>query len=176
MRGERLEAMRQAIKTLAGAEASSASARYARFQSRERVVLISFSDQVDPGVVVDFDPSRLQAARADVIRYADDLHVKGGTAIYSALLQAQSVLTQELQRDPERFASIVLLTDGENNGGPDLASFMNRSAGTARIFPILFGEASLADMNKLAEFSKGRVFDGRKAPLAQIFKEIRGYQ
>jgi Ca-activated chloride channel family protein len=176
MRGERLDAMKSALKTLAGAEAGTASARYARFQSRERVVLISFSDQVDPGVVVDFDPSGIEAARSQVIRYADDLHVKGGTAIYAALLQAQAILTQELERDSERFASIVLLTDGENNGGPDLNSFMNRNPKSARIFPILFGEASPADMKKLAEFSGGRVFDGRQASLGAVFKEIRGYQ
>ena len=34
MKGERLDAMRAALKVLAGAEASTASARYARFQSR----------------------------------------------------------------------------------------------------------------------------------------------
>jgi Ca-activated chloride channel family protein len=46
----------------------------------------------------------------------------------------------------------------------------------ARIFPILFGEANSAEMGQLASFTGGRAFDGRKAVLSQVFKEIRGYQ
>lgn len=76
MAGKRLEDMRTALKVLAGADASTASARYARFQSRERVVLISFSDRVDDPVQVGFTPDALDAARRKVLGYADGLHVK----------------------------------------------------------------------------------------------------
>ena len=178
MKGERLEAMRSALKVLAGAEASTASARYARFQSRERVMLISFSDYVNAAEAVDFPAGALDSARQRVLAYAGDLHVQGGTAIYAALLQAQALAAQELQRDADRFVSIVLLTDGENNVGPDLAEWRRRYAsGTpVRIFPIVYGEASHADMTAVAETSGGRVFDGRKAALALVFKDIRGYQ
>jgi Ca-activated chloride channel family protein len=31
-------------------------------------------------------------------------------------------------------------------------------------------------MTALAQFTGGRVFDGRKVRLASLFKEIRGYQ
>jgi Ca-activated chloride channel family protein len=178
MKGPRLDGMRAALKVLAGAEAGTASVRYARFQSRERVVLISFSDQVDPPVQVDFAPDALDAARQQVLAYADALHVKGGTGIYAALLQAQAIAAREHQGDADRFVSVVLLTDGENNVAPDLAGFRTQYASGAavRIFPILFGEASNADMTALAELSGGRVFDGRSASLARVFKEIRGYQ
>ncbi len=178
MKGERLEAMRAALKVLAGAEASTASARYARFQSRERVVLIAFSDRVDTPVVVDFAPEALDAARREVLAFADALHVKGGTGIYAALLQAQAIAERERAQDANRFVSVVLLTDGENNVAPDLAAFRPKLAAAAgvRIFPILFGEASNAEMSTVAEASGGRVFDGRKSALALVFKEIRGYQ
>jgi len=178
MAGKRLEDMRAALKVLAGADASTASARYARFQSRERVVLISFSDRVDDPVQVGFSPDALDAARRKVLGYADGLNVKGGTGIYAALLQAEAVARSERAADPDRFVSIVLLTDGENNAPPDLAGFRRQMAGAApvRIFPILFGEANNADMAALADGSGGRVFDGRKSSLAPVFKEIRGYQ
>jgi len=178
MKGDRLEAMRSALKVLAGADARNASARYARFQSRERVVLIAFSDRVEKAVRVNFDAPALEAARAQVVAYADALQVKGGTGIYAALLEAQALAAQERERDPNRFVSIVLLTDGENTAGPDLAAFRSQMAAgvSARVFPILFGEASTADMVALAQFTGGRVFDGRKASLAPVFKEIRGYQ
>jgi len=73
---------------------------------------------------------------------------------------------------------VVLLTDGENNVAPDLAAFRSKLAPGAevRTFPILFGEASNAEMASVAEASGGRVFDGRKSSLAVVFKEIRGYQ
>jgi Ca-activated chloride channel family protein len=173
--------MREALKVLAGADSradSAASARYARFQRRERVVLISFSDRVEAPVRIEFEGQALDAARQQVVAYADAMTVKGGTAIYAALLQAEELAAQERQQDPGRFVSVVLLTDGENNVGPDLAAFRARMAGKApaRVFPILFGEGNPGEMSDLAQLSGGRVFDGRKAALALVFKEIRGYQ
>jgi Ca-activated chloride channel family protein len=178
MKGPRLEAMREALKVLVGVDASAASARYTRFQRRERVVLITFSDGVDAPVQVNFDGQALEAARTKVLAYADGLKVRGGTAIYAAILQAQAIAAHEHQLDANRYVSIVLLTDGENNEGPDLAAFRAQAAGrvSARVFPILFGEASSAEMDELAQLTGGRVFDGRKAALATVFKEIRGYQ
>jgi Ca-activated chloride channel family protein len=178
MEGERLRAMREALKVLAGADAQAASARYARFQSRERVALLAFSDRVDDPVEISFETQAIDAARSQVIAYADGLRVRGGTAIYAALLRAQELARIEGQKDTGRLISIVLLTDGENNVGPDFKAFQQQLAGStpARVFPILFGEASPGDMAALAQLTGGRVFDGRRAALAQVFKEIRGYQ
>jgi Ca-activated chloride channel family protein len=103
----------------------------------------------------------------------------GGTAIYSALAAAEELARKEQQREPERFVSIVLLTDGENNSGLKPREFRDRYAAgglPARIFPILFGEANVGEMQEIAQFSGGREFDGRKLQLGQVFKEIRGYQ
>ncbi len=178
MAGQRLGAMTDALKVLAGVNAQSATARLTRFQSRERVVLISFSDTVDLPMKVNFESAMLESARSQVSAYADGLRTRGGTGIYAALLEAQDIAAQERRADPERFVSIVLLTDGENNKPPDLKTYRSRlmSSERAQVFPILFGEANQADMSELAQFTGGRVFDGRKASLALVFKEIRGYQ
>ncbi len=65
MAGKRLASMREALKLLSGAdEATTASARYSAFQSRERVVLITFSTEVQEPVWVRFDADRIDAARA----------------------------------------------------------------------------------------------------------------
>ena len=178
MKGQRLEDMRTALKVLAGADAQTATARYARFQSREQVQLIAFSDAVEPALAVSFDPQGLEAARAEVIRYADALAVKGGTGIYLAMAQAQRMAAEVKAREPDRLVSIVLLTDGVNTAGDSLADFKARvpSSQATRVFPILFGEASNDEMTQLAQWTGGRVFDGRKAALAVVFKEIRGYQ
>ena len=178
MQGDRLAAMRDALKVLAGADAKAASSRYARFQSRERVVLMAFSDRTEEPVRVDFAADGLDAARSAVVAYADGLEAKGGTAIYAALLKAEALAAAERTSDPDRFVSIVLLTDGENTNGPNLDAFRKRLGPqpAARVFPILFGEGSNTEMTALGQFTGGRVFDGRKTALSLVFKDIRGYQ
>ncbi len=187
MRGERLEAMRTALKALTGTEGSSnaspaasstASARYSAFQNRERVVLITFSSEVAAPVTLQFEADAIEASRAELRRRADRMDADGGTAVYSALAAAQNLAQQELQRDPDRFVSIVLLTDGESNSGLRVSEFRQRYAAgmPARIFPILFGEGNVAEMQQIAQLSGGREFDGRKLRLSSVFREIRGYQ
>jgi Ca-activated chloride channel family protein len=178
MRGPRLQAVRAALKVLAGADASSASARYAAFQHRERIVLLPFDDKVDAPTWVRFDGADVEAARARVRAVADGLEARGGTAIFSAIATAEELARDELRKDPDRFVSIVLLTDGESNAGLSLKDFRERYAGStpARVFPILFGEGNPAEMQALALLSGGREFDGRHASLALVFKDIRGYQ
>jgi len=177
MAGARLEAMRTALKVLSGVDSRRASERYARFQNRERVVLISFSSEVSAPRTLAFDRASLEASSRAVRDYADELSANGGTAIYSALSAAEAVATAERAADAERQISIVLLTDGENNKGMSAAEFRRRHGQAhVRIFPILFGEADPGALGEVAELSGGRAFDARKASLAGVFKEIRGYQ
>lgn len=178
MQGPRLENMREALKVLSGAEANTVSARLQAFQGRERVVLILFSTDVAEPIWVHFDPAHLDAARTELRQRADALNAGGATAIFSALDRAEILARDEMQRDPDRLVSVVLLTDGENNRGLRLEEFQTRYANgvPARVFPILFGEANVPQMHTLATWSGGRVFDGRTARLAQVFREIRGYQ
>jgi Ca-activated chloride channel family protein len=85
-------------------------------------------------------------------------------------------------QDPNRFYSIVLMTDGENNNGRDgnafLRDYQSLSASTRAIktFTVLFGEASPQALKDIASTTGGTVFDSRTVSLSQVFKEIRGYQ
>ncbi len=178
MEGPRLQAMREALKVLSGVDASSASARYAAFQNRERVVLIPFDNTVEPPTWIRFDAGDVAQARAALRAQADALQARGGTAIFSAVAAAEEVARQEKAQFPDRFVSIVLLTDGANNSGLSLDDFRRRYAADApaRIFTILFGEGQAGEMRALADATGGRQFDGRSARLAQVFREIRGYQ
>ena len=120
----------------------------------------------------------LAGCAAAPVNHADALQANGGTAIYAALQRAKSLAREELQREPGRYVSIVLLSDGENTSGPNFAAFRKAQAsgGAVRVFPVIFGEAPSEEMVELANLTGGRVFDGRKASLALVFKEIRGYQ
>jgi Ca-activated chloride channel family protein len=179
MEGQRLEAMRDALIVLGGADPKRTSQRFARFQNRERVVLITFSSNVNPAQWVRFDQGDVDAARSAVRRFAEGLAVEGGTAVYSALAEAQRIGAEERRRDPDRLVSILLLTDGESNEGLRFGDFKAALAGrtdTVRVFPILFGEGNVAEMNEIASLTGGRVFDSRNAALSAVFKDIRGYQ
>jgi Ca-activated chloride channel family protein len=192
MKGRRLEQMKEALKLLSGAEVSAASQRYAAFQARERVLLIPFSGLVGQPTRLQFSADDLRGASARVLAYADSLVADGGTAIYDALTLAQQEARQELRADPERFVSIVLLTDGTNTAGRDYDAFEREQrrardggAPLVRVFPIIFGEARSSEMQALAELTGGRAFDARntgkggeggKSTLSLVFKEIRGYQ
>ena len=178
MKGERIEGMREALKVLAGVDASTASARYAAFQQREHVVLIAFDNNIEAPEWIRFDQGDVAAAQAQLRARADALEARGGTAIFSAVATAEEVARDELKDHPDRFVSIVLLTDGANNAGMSLDKFrrLYANGAPARVFPILFGEGEVSDMTALAQATGGRQFDGRSARLAQVFKEIRGYQ
>lgn len=178
MAGERLQSVRAALQALAGADAQRASARYARFQPRERVVLITFASEVSAPVQIDFAAGQIASGRDAVLHYAGGLEARGGTAVYDALELAERIGSDERTRDPQRLVSILLLTDGQSNQGLRFEDFRLRQGSQpwVRVFPILYGEGNVAEMQALAELTGGRTFDGRKTALAQVFKDIRGYQ
>ncbi|UBV44675.1 VWA domain-containing protein (plasmid) [Deinococcus taeanensis] len=181
MRGERLAALKRALQALAGGDVS-VTGRYARFAPREQVRLITFADRVHDLKTFEVGPSGNEgAALRQIHDYAGRLELQGGTAIYAALNEALRHLKAEGPQ-PERIRTVVLMTDGENNEGPELEAFLAQYATqpahvrAARIFPILFGEARPDEMAQVARVSGGRVFDARSTPLPIIFKDIRAYQ
>ncbi|MEK8032891.1 VWA domain-containing protein [Ideonella sp. DXS29W] len=178
MYGKRLEGMRDALLMLAGADSSRASARYARFQAREKVALITFSDKVASPRWVRFEGARAEAGHAEVRSFASAMKADGRTAVYSALDAAERLARDEARQEPGRFISILLLTDGESNSGLRYDEFKRRwsGPGPVRVFPILFGEGNVREMDGVAQLTGGRTFDARKTALTQVFKEIRGYQ
>jgi Ca-activated chloride channel family protein len=184
MRGRRIEQVRHALEVLTGAEANSVTARFVRFQKRERVMLVPFSSVPATPARFSFEDPQSEADTYQALsRYAANLQARGGTAIYSALETAYALAREELARYPDRVVTVVLLTDGENNQGLSYEDFRGLyEGGQANIsqpiptFPILFGEASSNELDEIARLTGGRSFDGRHASLVNVFKEIRGYQ
>jgi Ca-activated chloride channel homolog len=181
MKGERLEALKASLEYLTGATGNGASARYARFQSRERVILLPFSNSPHEPLRVEFAAGGAHTAELQQIRsFAAGLEADGGTAIFDTLAAAYTMAGQELARDPERTVTVVLLTDGENRDGMDLrdleVELQRRNKPPVRSFPILFGDSDSDELEEVAKLSGGRTFDGRKGELVKVFREIRGYQ
>jgi Ca-activated chloride channel homolog len=185
MRGPRLAAVKSALELLTGVDAAQGTAaRYARFQSREHVLLIPFAGSPWKAMRFNFENEAHRARTEGELReFVQDLQAGGGSAIYSTLDLAYDLAYQELARYPGRVVTVVLLTDGKSNNGLPYEEFRQRWAGRSagggdpiRTFPILFREASSAELAEIARLSGGRSFDGRSADLRDVFREIRGYQ
>ncbi|MBG0829830.1 substrate-binding domain-containing protein [Planomonospora sp. ID67723] len=177
MSGERIEALRQTLVMLTGAD-RSASGTFSRFRSRETVTMIPFSDRVGTPRTFTLPAGDPGPALEEIRGYAGGLGADGGTAIYDGL---RAAYVQSLQGDPDHYTSIVLMTDGDNTDGASLEDFeslyrMLPESRRARTFVVLFGESDAAEMNKVAALTGGAVFDARDSSLAAAFKEIRGYQ
>ena len=183
MEGQRIAQLKKALEVLTGAESNSVTARFIRFQNREKVVLIKFASETGTPEEVTFDnPGKQAETYAHLRDYAARLEARGGTAIYSSLDRAYEIATAERRRDPNRFISVVLLTDGLNRSGLEFREFRRelldkqKSGESVRTFPIVFGEASSSELEEVAQLTGGRAFEGRNTNLAAVFKEIRGYQ
>ena len=183
MSGERIEQLRTAMLGLSGVD-TSVSGRFARFRNRERVFLVPFSSAPEPTERFDMgDGSAANAfALSRLSKRIRGLEVDGGTAIYDSLTQAYGEALARRRADPERFYSVVVMTDGRNTEGRSFADFaawhgsLAPADRTIRVFPVIFGEANPGEMQRVAEMTGGRTFDSRKSGLTSIFKEIRGYQ
>jgi Ca-activated chloride channel family protein len=181
MKGARLDALKTAMSNLTGQD-RSLTGQFARFGSREKVSVITFSDRIQEESSFEITgPVEKASAIAELKTMVAGLNADGGTAIYSALQRAYQLADQDHKAEPDRYYSIVLMTDGENNQGitPDQFVSFYRSlppdVASVKMFPIHFGEANRSDLQKLAELSEGRLFEGQKS-LAEAFKSIRGYQ
>lgn len=177
---DRLGSLQRALAGLAGAD-TSLTGQFSRFRGREQVTLLPFSGQ--PGTaetfaVSDTDPG---ADRQRIAAAGNALTADGKTAIYDTLEEAYRIAGEQIAADPDRFTSIVLMTDGANNVGDDLTAFQAFVAALPQaekgvpVFPVLFGEGNNDEMAAIAQATGGKTFDARGAGLATAFKQIRGY-
>ena len=182
MEGDRLNGLKKALTNLTGLD-TSVTGQFARFRAREQITIITFSSAVqDRRTFTINDPDPHGPDMTALRDYVNGLRAGGATAIYDALEEAYATAGAAKAQDPNRFYSIVLMTDGENNSGRDGNTFLrdyqrfSSNARAIKTFTVLFGEASPQELQRIASVSGGTVFDSRTAPLSQVFKEIRGYQ
>jgi Ca-activated chloride channel family protein len=185
MEGARITDLRKALTQLAGDD-QSLTGRFARFQNRERVTFIPFSHQVEQGLLTNVDMGATRDQNETTLnsirQFSGKLNAHGGTAMYDAIGEAYRRVALAMKADPQRYYTIVVMTDGESNRGMTLKDFRNYYATMpadvqrVRVFTVLFGEGNAGELKDLAEMTGGRAFDSRATPLALMFKGIRGYQ
>lgn len=185
----------QALHYIAGAD-RSLTGRIAKLTNRERLWMQPFSDQPyglqafhvpggandARGVQIQEDSEAKQKVLADVRAYADGLRMRGGTALFDAVLVSLRHMADEKRKNPDYQYSVVAFTDGENNQGRNFDQFkrdyaqLPEDARSIPVFMVLFGEANESQLRELVKVTGGRLFDARKTPLYGVFKDIRAYQ
>lgn len=180
MQGARIHDLREGLEALTSG--GPGSSRFSRFTLREKVDLITFSSKVKTTDRLDFGSTQQFGKTAgDYRQFVDGLKPDGGTAIYDAVLEAYRRAAKDQKAEPDRYYTIVLMTDGANNEGASFGEFRALwdqlgDVKSVRVFPILFGESRIEEMKALAELTGGRTFDGRTESLTKVFREIRAYQ
>lgn len=194
-RDGRQQQLVQALDYIAGAD-RSLTGRIARLTNRERLWMQPFSDNpydlqrfeipagapAARGVQVIEDSEAKQKALAQVRAFAAGLNMRGGTALFDAVLKSLKNMADEKQRNPGYQYSVVALTDGENNKGRTFEEFkrdyeqLPEDARSIPVFMVLFGDANERQLRELVKVTGGRLFDARKTPLYGVFKDIRAYQ
>ncbi|MGW3996433.1 substrate-binding domain-containing protein [Amycolatopsis sp. NPDC004772] len=154
MAGPRVAALRRAFAALTG---------FDRFYAGETVTIIRFAGEVLEERTVTVSRREDADALQAVVGSAD---LRPYTAIWGALEHAYRIAKPG--------ASIVLMTDGENNAGPGLDGFLAGRHDAGPAFAIRFGEANPADLARATAATGGRVVDGAAESLTEAVRELRG--
>lgn len=167
MNGKGISALRSAMEfILTEAEASS---EYLQFMQSDEVIIIPFESSTYPPI---------QANGADLtelLALVGELQAGGGTDLFSAAISAVDLLSQV---DPQEYTrTVVLMTDGASNGFYDYSDFewdYSQTGQDIPVYSIMFGSASAQELELLADFTSGKVFDGRE-DLIYAFRQVRGF-
>lgn len=195
MQGKRREQLVEAIHYLAGADASL-TGRVAKLTNRERLWFMTFSGsvqapvlfevpagaKVSKGVLPQADTEAKQAELRRVRDAADALNMGGGTALFDGVYEGLNHMLAERKRNPNYQYSVVAFTDGKNTAGRGYEQFrqdyerLPEDVRGIPVFMVLFGDAREEELKGVVELTGGKVFDARKTPLYQVFRDIRAYQ
>ena len=148
---------------------NEASKDYIQFSSKDLVTIIPFSSNV-----IDVYSNQDGTSMEEIIENIKSTEVYGGTNIYDTITKSLELL-KDINTDEYNLA-IVVMTDGEGNSGSErkMISTYNSINKDIPVYSILFGSASEYDMQKIANLTGGKVFDGREN-LKYAFKQVRGY-
>lgn len=181
MNGNGMAQLKQALNTLNEGDGTTMG-NFAKFSNREQITFIPFNSA--PETPQRFSMDTAQTSREPIRQFVTGLEPLGGTAIYSSLHKAYADLqnVKSQGNDSGHYDTIVLMTDGRNTNGESFVEFQQfynslpDNVKSVKTFTVLFGEADPKEMQKIADLTGGKVFDGRTDSLASVFKQIRGYQ
>ena len=169
MYGDGVESLRNAMDMLLNQ--NKAATYMLQASPKDVTIVIPFDDEVlDIWKAEGNNETTLKELQNKI----NDLNPQGGTNIYDPLVAAMNEISKYDVSDYT--TSIILMSDGMSNSGniQDVINKWNSSKLDIPIFSITFGNSDEAQLQELADFSKARVFDGKK-DLEKAFKQAKGY-
>jgi Ca-activated chloride channel family protein len=168
MQGKGEESLKAAMRFILSHDASAPL--LVQHGPHDQIVVIPFDGEVRRVV-------RGSGSAADQARLLDAVmneHPSDGTDIYACAERGLA----EIAATPnahDYLAAIVVMTDGksEDNARRFLSKW-KLAKGDIPVFGITFGEADATQLDRLAEATRARVFDGTKS-LSEAFRAVRGY-
>jgi Ca-activated chloride channel homolog len=120
---------------------------------------------------------KIKDSREKARQTAMSVLAEGGTALYDSVSQAFDYLQGRKERDT--ITAIVVLTDGQDTDSKmSLQALLEKvksdeETKSVRIFTIRYGnEASKDALQKIADETQGKYFEGTPENVRQVFKEI----
>ena len=167
MYGTGYEELVSAMEYILGEEAKNDNIQ---FTSKDKITIVPFASDVKEAWVTN------DGSKTDNLLNNIKSHSPGGTtSLYSAAIKALEILKDE---DDKYNVAVILMTDGASNDTRNsYESFRNyyeRYNLKIPVFSITFGSAYEYELNRIAELTNGKVFDG-KTNLVEAFKETREY-
>lgn len=146
-----------------------ASQSFIQYSDKDIIIVIPFSSDV-----INVWRSEAGENRHTLMNEIRSLAPYGSTNIYDTCIRGLKELKDYDQN--QYSVSIILMTDGQSNRGTfdDLKKYYRTNGNNIPIYSILFGDAVQKELDKIADLTGGKVFDG-KDDLLKVFKEVRGY-
>ena len=166
MYGSGIEELRDAMNYILDYEKSSEAKL--QFSKKDKITVILFSSKV----LATWKTTNGQNTK-DLIDNINKYDVGGGTALYDAIIKGLDILIYE---SDDYIKTVIAMTDGEVNIGTfsELQNKYNKINKNIPVYSITFGSASEYELEKIADLTNAKVFDG-KSGLLKAFKEVRSY-
>lgn len=164
MYGDGIDALRDAMDYILTERALS---NMIQFSSEDKIDVIAFASKVNKAWSSDGKNT------ANLLKNINEHDVGGATSLYPSVIEALELLKNETN---EYNTSIIVMTDGEGNVGTfnELQNSYQKIGREIPIYSITFASADEEQLEKMANLSNGKVFDGR-SDLVLAFKTVRGY-
>ena len=164
MYGDGIDALRDAMDYILTERALS---NMIQFSSEDKIDVIAFASKVNKAWSSDGKNT------ANILKNINEHDVGGATSLYPSVIEALELLKNETN---EYNTSIIVMTDGEGNVGTfnELQNSYQKIGREIPIYSITFASADEEQLEKMANLSNGKVFDGR-SDLVLAFKTVRGY-
>ena len=164
MYGEGIDSLMEAMDYIFSIEAKKSMIQ---FTSEDKIDVIAFGSHVN--LIGSGNGNNTE----ELLNKIKEYDLDGATSLYPAASKAIELLSNE---NNSYNTSVILMTDGVGNMGTfnELKRTYEKYNKDIPIYSITFGDADEDQLEKMAELSNGKVFDG-KTDLVKAFKTVRGY-